>query len=589
MGGHLHGVITDDLPFVLLDDARPGGIARLYRAPSRIVLAEAAPDLAGVLAAIGDAGGRHAAGFLSYEAGAAFEPRLAPLSREAPGLPLAWFGLFESCETITDVAAWLPDSAGAWVSAPEPGIDKTDYDAAFDRVEAWIAAGDLYQANLTFRAQVRTAGHPLALYAAIRRRAAAGWGGLVWTGDDWLLSFSPELFFRIDAGTITARPMKGTVRRGATLAEDAALSETLVTDAKQRAENLMIVDLMRNDLTRIAAPGSVAVPELFRVESYPSIHQMTSTVTATLAQGLGAADVLTAIFPCGSVTGAPKIRAMEAIHAVEPPRGVYTGSIGAIAPNGDADFNVAIRTLHLKPGADSAMLGLGSGIVADSRSADEWDECRAKGDFLTLGQHTPDLIETMAFDPERGVLRLDRHLARLKSSARAFCIPFDRHHAGNELQAATFRLRSARKVRLLVSASGAIAIETGRLPTAPTGAVVVRIVPLPVDPRDFRLRHKTADRGFYDGARHAAGCAEVVFARVDGRLTEGSFTNLFVERGGVLVTPPLALGLLPGILRAELLESGRAIEGDLVATDLSFPFFVGNALRGLLRAVAVAE
>ncbi|HEX9947994.1 MAG TPA: chorismate-binding protein, partial [Allosphingosinicella sp.] len=302
--------------------------------------------------------GRHAAGFIGYDAGHGLEPKLAPLARrsEAGGPPLLWFGLFEDCEAV-DPAALLPDAAGAWAGRPRPRVGREVHEAAIARALEHILAGDIYQANLTFPAEVATAGHPLALYAAIRPRARAGWGGVVFTGEHWLLSFSPELFFTLEAGRVTARPMKGT-------APAASDPEKLRGDPKQRAENLMIVDLLRNDLSRIARPGSVKVPELFAVETYPTVHQMTSTVVAELEEGVGPVEAIEAVFPCGSVTGAPKIRAMEIIHSVErEARGIYTGSIGAIAPDGEAAFNVAIRTLTLPSIGGRAVMGLGSGIV----------------------------------------------------------------------------------------------------------------------------------------------------------------------------------------------------------------------------------
>ncbi len=348
----------------------------------------------------------------------------------------------------------------------------------------------------------------------------------------------------------------------------------------------MIVDLMRNDLSRVAVAGSVAVPELFAVEHYPTVHQMTSTVTAALAPGKDAVDVLAALFPGGSITGAPKVRAMQAIAAIErSPRGVYCGSIGRIDPDGNAQFNVAIRTLTVTD--DHVVLGLGSGIVADSRSDDEWAEAQAKGAFLHAGARAFDLLETMAFDPEDGIPLLERHLARMRASAEAFGYPFDRHAVRNELQAATFRLRAARRLRLLLSPSGAIAIEVSPPPATPAEPVRVAVVPLPVAPFDIRLRHKTSDRAFYDCARlekGGGGAFEVIFEAPDGTLTEGSFTSLFVERDGVLLTPP-AGPLLPGVLRAELLDTGRAREAVLTRTDLAGGFLIGNALRGLIRAV----
>jgi para-aminobenzoate synthetase/4-amino-4-deoxychorismate lyase len=413
---------------------------------------------------------------------------------------------------------------------------------------------------------------------------------VVSTGTDWLLSLSPELFFALDGVKLTAKPMKGTARRGATPDEDRALAATLGEDAKQRAENLMIVDLLRNDLSRVAVPASVAVPELFAVETYPTIHTMTSTITATLAPDQDAIDVLAALFPCGSITGAPKIRAIEALAGIEAtsaPRGAYTGAIGRLDAGGGAMFNVAIRTLAISGDDDHATLGAGGGIVADSTANEEWDEVLAKMDFVTAGAPTIDLIETMAFDPVEGIALLERHLARMKTSASLLGFAFDRHAARNELQAATFRLREPKRIRLVLARSGAVAIEVAPLPPVPSEPIVVNIVQMPVGRADFRLRHKTSDRAFYDNARD--GAFEVLFER-DGQLTEGSFTSLFVERDGILLTPPLGLGLLPGVLRSELLDTGRAVEAVLTRADLADGFLIGNALRGLMPAVvAVAK
>lgn len=581
-------------PFVLLDDARDGGApARLYRDPLRIVEARSVAAVATALEAVRAAtrAGLHAAGFVSYDAAPAFE---AALSGEGAGeLPLLWFGLFSDFTAIAagDVQALFPDPAGAWIATPERAIDRAAYGAAFDAVQARIAAGTLYQANLTYRATAAVLGDPLSLYARLRGSARAGYGALIDTGAAHVLSLSPELFFALDGDTLTCRPMKGTARRGATLDADRHAAAQLARDPKQRAENLMIVDLMRNDLARVAVAGSVAVPELFAVETYPTVHQLVSTVTATRRADADAVDVLAALFPCGSITGAPKIAAMQAIGEIETgARGLYTGAIGRFDPSGDAMFNVAIRTLTWPRGAAVASLGAGGGIVADSHVDEEWDEARAKTDFVTRDAPSFDLIETMAFDPQRGIALLDRHIARLSASARAFGFAFDRHAARNELQAAMFRLNGARRVRLLLSPGGAIAIETAPLPPLAEQPVTVAIVPLPVETADIRLRHKTSDRAFYDDARWASDAFDVLFERPDGALTEGSFTSLFVPRGDVLLTPPLADGLLPGVLRAELLASGRAIEQRLTAADLTQEFYVGNAVRGLIRArVSVAE
>jgi para-aminobenzoate synthetase / 4-amino-4-deoxychorismate lyase len=576
--------LSTDTPFVLLDDARAEGAvpARLYRNPVRIVEAQRQDEVVTALESLRGTG-LHAVGFLSYEAGHALEPKLA--APEQPETPLLWFGLFERFEEIAphEVAALLPDPSGGWTAPPQPDAGRSDYDVALAWVKEWIAAGDIYQANLTTRASVATAGHPLALYAGLRTRAQAGYGGVVWTGADWLLSLSPELFFALQKGKITTKPMKGTVAR--VPGKDAESIQLLRDDPKQRAENLMIVDLLRNDLSRVAEAGSVTVPALFSVETYPTVHTMTSTITARLRDGLDAIDTLKAIYPCGSITGAPKIRAMEVIAALEQtPRGIYTGSIGRIDADGDAAFNVAIRTLHLPLGETRAVMGLGGGIVADSKVDEEWRECLAKGAFVASAESF-DLIETMRFDPAGGIYLLDRHMARIGESARIFGFNFDRHGARNELQAASFRIDSPRRVRLMLAPSGRIAIEIGALHPVPDAPVTVGLAPLPVSKDDFRLCHKTSNRGFYSEAKARAGTFEVALVDAEGFVTEGSFSNIFVKRDGALITPPLSRGLLPGVLRAELIANGSAVEGDLRQEDLADGFFIGNASRGLIAAI----
>jgi len=382
--------------FALFDDARAHNAApaRLYRDPVATIVAQRQAEVQPALDRLAEARerGLHAAGFLSYEAGLALEDRLRPIAlrREdsaPPGAPpLLWFGLFEGCRLIDpgELPGLLPAPSPAALSAPGPLIDEAAYRRAFDRVRDYIRAGDIYQANLTFPCDVQVPGDPMAFYAAVRPRAAAGYGGVVRTGRHSILSFSPELFFTQVRGQLTARPMKGTAPRDADPARDAALARELESDPKQRAENLMIVDLLRNDLSRVSQAGTVTVPELFRVESFPTVHQMVSTVRARILPGLSPVDVLRVLFPCGSVTGAPKVRAMEVIDAVEPfARGIYTGSVGWIDPEGDAAFNVAIRTICVEEGSSVGRLGLGSGIVADSGPASEWAECLAKGRFLS--------------------------------------------------------------------------------------------------------------------------------------------------------------------------------------------------------------
>lgn len=382
--------------YALFDDARLRGPApaRLYRDPVDTIVAHTMAQVQPALDRLADARerGLHAAGYLSYEAGLALDTRLHGLDRagHTPGQgdpPLLWFGLFEGVRAIApgDMPDLLPDPAQASVTAVAPLIDEAAYQDRFARVQELIRAGDIYQVNLTFPCRVDFTGDPVALYAAVRARARAGYGGVIRTGTHDLLSFSPELFFTQVRGQLTARPMKGTAARLADPAADADSARRLALDDKQRAENLMIVDLLRNDLSRVSRAGSVTVPELFRVETYPTVHQMVSTIRARILPGLSAVDALRVLFPCGSITGAPKIRAMEIIDAVETaPRGVYTGAMGWIDPDGNAAFNVAIRTLCVEQGSGAGRLGLGSGIVADSDGAAEWAECLAKGRFLSM-------------------------------------------------------------------------------------------------------------------------------------------------------------------------------------------------------------
>ena len=379
--------------FVLFDDARERNAApaRLYRDPVSIIAAHRLEEVQPALDRIAEAGeaGLHAAGYMSYEAGLALEDRLAPLARRhhiRPGsAPLLWFGLFDGLRFIKPeaVQALLPDPSGVRIEPLRPLIQEDAYYAAFDRVQEYIRAGDIYQVNLTFPCATRFHGDLMALYGAVRPRQRAGYGGVIRTGSHDILSFSPELFFTCVRGQLTARPMKGTAVRSADARRDVMLARELESDPKQRAENLMIVDLLRNDLSRVSRAGTVTVPDLFHVESYPTVHQMVSTIRARLLPGLSPVDVLRVLFPCGSITGAPKVRAMEIIGEVEPfPRGVYTGAVGWIDPDGDAAFNVAIRTICVEEGRPEGLLGLGSGIIADSDAASEWAECLAKGRFL---------------------------------------------------------------------------------------------------------------------------------------------------------------------------------------------------------------
>ncbi len=601
-------------PFVLLDDARAGSAAAdglLYEAPRAVFVANRPDQVESALEAAEAArrkDGGSLAGYIAYEAGLALEGKLAGLAAARSGAagPLVWIGLFDAPKRIAAAAVpgWLAArSQGSGSIGPlEPQLSPGGYEAAFNALREAILAGDIYQANFTYSLAGSWRGDPVGLYAALRDAAAAGYGGLVFDGSHWLLSFSPELFVALSGREAKAKPMKGTRPRSADPAADRALAQDLATSVKDRAENLMIVDLMRNDLSRIAEAGSVVVDAPFAVETYPTVHQMVSTVRARLAPGAGAMELVRALFPCGSITGAPKFRAMELLGELErDARGAYCGAIGRIdgpdaAGNSNAAFNVAIRTLRLTPvenGQGSAVMGIGSAIVADSDALAERRECEVKAGFVRragpgLAAPAFDLIETMRFAPDSGIALLELHLARMKRSAEVAGFAFDRHAVRNQIQALCFELDAPARLRLLGARSGASALEAGPLPPALGEPVRGIALPHPLDPGDWRLAHKTSDRSFYDDALAAArgiGAHEAVLVRADGLVTEGSFTNLFVDGpDGALLTPPAALGLLPGVLREHLIAEGRAREAELTLDDLKHGFWLGNALRGLMRA-----
>ncbi len=594
-------------PFVLLDDARDSGAADalLFENPRDIFVARRPDEIEAVLAAAEQARrkGGELAGYIAYEAGLALEARLRPLTdgRSGGAGPLVWLGVFDTPQRIAaaDMPDWLTKNApgGGSVGPLEPQISPGGYGQAFAALQEAIRAGDIYQANLTFPLAGGFIGDPLGLYAELRSTAQAGYGGVVFDGSHWLLSLSPELFVSLKGREAKAKPMKGTRPRGHDEASDRALAEELAGSVKDRAENLMIVDLLRNDLSRVAEPGSVRVDAPFAIESYPTVHQMVSVVRAQLKDGGSALDLVRALFPCGSITGAPKIRAMELIDTVErDPRGPYCGAIGRIGADGDAAFNVAIRTLRLtevENGRGKAVLGVGGAIVADSEPAAEWCEALLKGAFVRTSSPNHraaqfDLIETMRFSPEAGIAHLETHLLRMKTSATKLGFAFDRHEARNQLHALCFVLDKPSRVRLLASRSGEIALEAQDIPEAWPEPARCIVLPLPVDPGDWRLRHKTTDRGFYEDAQRIAlqhGAQEALFVREDGLLTEGCVTNIFVRgEDGVLLTPPASLGLLPGVYRQALLDEGKAREAELRIEDLEDGFFLGNALRLMMDA-----
>lgn len=581
------------------------GTAMLFAGPRRII---ACHEVGAVEAALAEAeaaarAGFHVAGYIAYEAGFAFEDKLRSLAPSDPALPLVRFGVYDAAEQLTSSEALARIGAGdiaqegcGGVEARVDGFERTreEYEAAFAAVRDHLAKGDIYQANLTMRARGRIAGDPARLFARLLLSQPVGHAAFLRTQTHTVLSLSPELFLERRGTRVTTRPMKGTAPRGRAAEEDRRIARALASDPKSRAENVMIVDLMRNDLSRIAATGSVKVPRLFEVEPYATLFQMTSTVEGEVPSETGFAACMRELFPCGSITGAPKLSAMQIIHSLESgPRGIYTGGIGHLEPSGDFRFNVAIRTLVVE--ADGRFeAGAGSGLVFDSASTPEYDECRLKLAFLERKAPDFSLFETMAWHPAEtgeplaGYLLLERHISRLTNSAAQLGFPLDGAAVRALLAGRAAEFDGPRRVRLELAGSGKLSLEDRELPPA-VSHWTAALADVTMAAGDPLLLHKTTRRQIYDGTRArlsaSTGCDEVIFANAEGFLTEGSFTNLFLARGGRLLTPALRHGLLPGTLRQALLDTGRAVEADLRPEDLARAekIYLGNSLRGLVE------
>ena len=518
---------------------------------------------------------------LAYELGYLLEAKsVAAGHLPASQLPLARFWRFASCRRLdaAEAEAWCRQVAGdapAGVGGLGETISEDAYRAAVDRIQSLITAGDCYQVNFTFPLAFSWFGTPVSLYARLRACQPVRYGGFIGDAREGVVSLSPELFVERRGDRLHTRPMKGT-------AGLETPAEMLRNSVKDRAENVMIVDLLRNDLGRIAAQGSVQVDRLFEIEDYPTVRQMVSEISASVA-GRSFGDIIKAMFPCGSITGAPKIRAMQIIGELEQtPRGLYTGAFGWLAPDGDFRLNVAIRTLELVADG-SGRLGIGSGIVADSEPAAEWQECRLKSRFLRDCDPGLQLIETLRRD--NGIYPMwAGHFARLQRSAEWFGFALDEQRLFRQL--AEQPTAGVWRVRLTLNKAGAIAIQSFPLAHTPPTVQWALLAAQVIDSADPLRRHKTTARAIYDEALRNlpadAGIFDVVFLNERGEVAEGARSNVFVERDGVLLTPPLGSGALPGVLRASLLAQGKAREAVLCRADLNGEFWLGNALRGLI-------
>ncbi|MDN7745386.1 aminodeoxychorismate synthase component I [Burkholderia multivorans] len=608
--------------FALLDDCDSTASARSSRLYSGFVRERVCTDparLDALDAALAQdlRDGLHAVVVGDYEFG-------RNLQRAQPGHAPLRFLLYARCERLSraEVDAWLAAQDGAdtpsiaGVAHVRKSVTRDAFGAAIAAVHDALRAGDSYQINYTYRLNFEVFGTPLALYRRLRARQPVRYGALIALPDGaWIVSCSPELFVEKHGELLRARPMKGTAPRSADPQQDAASAAFLANDPKNRAENVMIVDLLRNDVSRIARTGTVRVPALFSVEPYASVWQMTSTVEAGWRDGTTFADMLRALFPCGSITGAPKHKTMQLIDAIETtPRGLYTGTIGwldaprdAAAACGDFCLSVAIRTLTLDappasaPAGDNrrrGTMGVGAGIVLDSVAADEYAECELKARFLTDADPGFQLFETTCATRADGIRHVDRHLARLQRSADAFGFRFEADALRRAIDARCAALDGdgPYRMKLSLAKDGTLDIVAAALKPLPAGPVRVWLAAdhgfAPTRANDALLLHKTTRRADYDRAWQAAealGGFDMLFVNERGELTEGGRSNLFVKLDGQWVTPPLASGVLPGVMRAVLLDDPAfgAVERIVTRDDLSRAqaLLLTNALRGALDAV----
>jgi para-aminobenzoate synthetase/4-amino-4-deoxychorismate lyase len=536
------------------------------------------------------------AGWLGYEAGYLLDPALSKCAwPEDSRRLLGWFGVYSSPERPGRQMVQAEDDVAleknCTISGFEFEFDEDEYCQRIVRLREEIAAGNVYQVNFTGRCRFDFDGAPDALYVAMKRRQPSPWSAFLNTGDRMVLSFSPELFFvRDDVGYIETMPMKGTAPRRVDPEDDHAEKSGLAQCEKNRAENLMIVDLLRNDLGRLCTTGTVRASRLFDVKTYPTLHQMVSTVRGKLMPQTGLYTLFRALFPSGSVTGAPKVSAMKLVRELEAsPRGIYTGAVGFMLPGGRMAFNVAIRTIELQ--GRRGLYGTGSGIVWDSGAHEEYRECMLKTKIFSghLNREVPAIFETMLFN-EGVCLLSDDHLDRLVSSASllGFMFRIDAIQAALDELAALFRNRGGRyRVRLTLERDGRVSVEAQVFTPDFSGLPVrVCIADERVDSRDLRLCHKSTMRERCEQAllqAAAKGCAEALFLNERGEVTEGTISNLLVRFDGRWFTPPESSGLLNGVFRRYLLRTRPWIRERTVSIDelrRSDMVLICNSLRG---------
>ena len=527
--------------------------------------------------------GYYAAGFLSYESASAFDS--AYIVKEEHSMPLLWFGIFSEPEHMS-INSKGTYSLTKWNSS----VSMDEYRTCIMSIKQAIEVGNTYQTNYTIRLNSQFQGDDIALFQKLKKAQASNYCAYIDTGEHSILSASPELFFHLDGDQVTTRPMKGTIERGKSFAEDEANASWLYQSEKNRAENVMIVDLLRNDLGILAEPGTVHVPKLFEIEQYPTVHQMTSTITAKISENTQIVDIFKALFPCGSITGAPKISTMEIISNLEnSPREVYCGAIGYITPNQEAIFNVPIRTVVIDQKTGNATYGVGGGITWDSTTEGEYHEVLAKASLLESDRPEFQLLESLLLKDGEYFL-LEEHLTRLKNSAKYFGISLDGENAQNTLHDfARKNSLGVLKIRLLSDSNGKLTIESQPITELKT-SLMVTLADKPIDKSNPFLYHKTTNRSVYSHFQEKyTHVFDVLLWNENEELTEFTNGNVVIELDGILWTPPISSGLLGGTYRERLLKEGAIHEKVLTLKDLrkSKKIWFINSVRKWLEVQVV--
>jgi para-aminobenzoate synthetase/4-amino-4-deoxychorismate lyase len=523
----------------------------------------------------------YAAGFIAYEAGPAFDPALVVRSRG--DFPLLWFGIYREPEQVSFPPLPREDLTTIhW----EPSVSEKEYQLSISKIKEYIQTGHTYQVNYTFRLRARFSEDPWKLFVRMVHAQGNDYGAFVNTKGWAICSASPELFLKVDGGDLSSRPMKGTVSRGLMQKEDVEQATWLAHSEKNRAENLMIVDMVRNDMGRIAEVGSVGVTSLFDVEKYPTLWQMTSTVLCKTKTGI--TDIFRALFPAASITGTPKVRTMQIIAELESaPRRIYTGTIGFLSPGRKAQFNVAIRTVLVDRLSNSAEYGVGGGIVWDSEKADELQECYTKAQILFQPTSDLALLETILWTPQDGYFLLDDHLSRLADSAAYFSRPIDIEAIHEKLRVMACELPAcSHRIRLVVPQESEPMLEAYLL-TPLSQPFRIRVAKTPINSQDPFLYHKTTYRRIYEKAlAESPGYDDVLLWNERKEVTESSIANVVVEMDGRLLTPPVHCGLLPGTYRSLLLKQGKITEEIIKVQDLCrcSKIYLINSVRGMWEA-----